>query len=61
MKFSEKRASERIKSTLVLARNHAVEKGLLGGRLIVGKSLEGSIGLQPLVSLRQVLRVERLF
>ena len=36
MKFSEKRASERIKSTLALARNHAVDKGLDQGRLVVG-------------------------
>jgi large subunit ribosomal protein L22 len=39
MKFSEKRASERIKSTLALARNHAVDKGLDQGRLVVGTSL----------------------
>jgi ribosomal protein L22 len=38
MKFSEKRASERIKSTLALARNHAVDKGLEEGRLVVGES-----------------------
>lgn len=38
MKFSEKRASERIKSTLALARNHAVDKGLDQGRLVVGQS-----------------------
>jgi large subunit ribosomal protein L22 len=37
MKFSEKRASQRIKSTLALARNHAADKGLDQGRLIVGE------------------------
>jgi ribosomal protein L22 len=35
MQFSEKRASERIKSTLVLARNHAVDKGMDEKKLVV--------------------------
>jgi hypothetical protein len=37
MEFSEKRASERIKSTLVLARNHAVDKGMDDKKLVVCK------------------------
>lgn len=35
MEFSEKRVSERIKSTLVLARNHAVDKGMDEKKLVV--------------------------
>lgn len=38
MQFSEKRASSWIKSTLCLARDHALDKGLERGRLIVGES-----------------------
>lgn len=38
MEFSEKRASERIKSTLALARQHAVAKGLDKDKLVVGES-----------------------
>lgn len=38
MEFSEKRASEWIKSTLCLARDHAMDKGLRRSRLIVGMS-----------------------
>lgn len=37
MQFSEKRASGWIKSTLCLARDHAMEKGLDRARLIVGE------------------------
>lgn len=37
MEFSQKRASKRIKSALVLARQHAIEyKGLDRAKLIVG-------------------------
>lgn len=39
MEFSEKRAGQSwIKSTLCLARDHALEKGLKRGKLIVGES-----------------------
>ncbi|KAI9637284.1 putative 50S ribosomal protein L22 [Dioszegia hungarica] len=38
MQFSEKRASSWIKSTLCLARDHALDKGLERGRLIVAES-----------------------
>ncbi|KAJ9115775.1 hypothetical protein QFC24_006883 [Naganishia onofrii] len=38
MEFSEKRASERIKSTLVLARNHAVDKGMDDKKLVVSEA-----------------------
>ncbi|KAJ9097163.1 hypothetical protein QFC21_004832 [Naganishia friedmannii] len=38
MEFSEKRASERIKSTLVLARNHAVDKGMDEKKLVVSEA-----------------------
>lgn len=37
MQFSEKRASSWIKSTLCLARDHAIDKGLDRARLIVGE------------------------
>jgi hypothetical protein len=38
MQFSEKRAAKgRVKSTLALAKNHAMDKGLNGARLIVGE------------------------
>lgn len=37
MQFSEKRASKWIKSTLCLARDHAVDKGLSRDKLIVGE------------------------
>ncbi len=36
MMFSEKRASKRIKSMLVVAKDHAVLKGLQEKKLIVG-------------------------
>ncbi|KAI5449381.1 hypothetical protein NCC49_004724 [Naganishia albida] len=38
MEFSEKRVSERIKSTLVLARNHAVDKGMDEKKLVVSEA-----------------------
>ena len=39
MQFSEKRASKRIKSMLVVAKSHAVKlKDLNEGRLVVGAS-----------------------
>lgn len=38
MQFSPKRASKRIASTLALARNHALDKGLDGARLVVAES-----------------------
>ena len=37
MMFSEKRASKRIKSMLVVAKNHAQMKGLDTGKLVVGR------------------------
>lgn len=37
MQFSEKRASSWIKSTLCLARDHAIDKGLDRAKLIVGE------------------------
>ena len=37
MMFSEKRASKRIKSMLVVAKDHAVLKGLNEQKLVVGK------------------------
>jgi large subunit ribosomal protein L22 len=36
MQFSEKRASSWIKSTLALARDHAMDKGLSRSKLVVG-------------------------
>lgn len=36
MMFSEKRASRRIKSMLVVAKDHAVQKGLNEKKLVVG-------------------------
>ena len=38
MMFSEKRASKRIKSMLVVAKDHAVAKGLEDKKLVVGTS-----------------------
>ncbi|KAK4687498.1 large subunit ribosomal protein L22, partial [Tremellales sp. Uapishka_1] len=38
MEFSEKRAAERIKSTLCLARDHAIDKGLNRSKLVVAES-----------------------
>ena len=38
MQFSEKRASKWIKSTLCLARDHAMDKGLSRDKMIVGTS-----------------------
>lgn len=38
MEFSEKRASSWIKSTLCLARDHAMDKGLSRAKLVIGKS-----------------------
>ena len=39
MLFSEKRAGKRIKSMLVVAKDHAVKKGLQEKRLVVGEYL----------------------
>jgi large subunit ribosomal protein L22 len=39
MEFSEKRASSWIKSTLCLARDHAMDKGLARSKLIIGAFL----------------------
>lgn len=36
MQFSEKRASKWVKSTLALARDHAVDKSLKRDKLVVG-------------------------
>lgn len=38
MQFSEKRASKWVKSTLALARDHAVDKSLKRDKLVVGTS-----------------------
>ena len=46
MEFSEKRASERIKSTLVLARNHAVDKGMDEKKLVVCESTSSYVQRQ---------------
>lgn len=43
MVFSEKRASKRIKSMLVVAKDHAKQKGLQEKRLIVGACLHCTI------------------
>lgn len=42
MMFSEKRASKRIKSMLVVAKDHAQLKGLESNKLIVGQCLLSS-------------------
>jgi len=39
MEFSEKRASSWIKSTLCLARDHAMDKGLARSKLVIGRSM----------------------
>jgi large subunit ribosomal protein L22 len=41
MQFSQKRASKRIKSTLVLAKDHAVAKGLDASKLVVSEAWVG--------------------
>lgn len=51
MMFSEKRASKRIKSMLVVAKDHAQLKGMEGKKLIVGASLR-FLPSVPLVLMR---------
>lgn len=41
MQFSEKRASDRVKSTLAVARDHAIAKGLDPSRLVVAEAWVG--------------------
>ena len=45
MMFSEKRASSRIKSMLVVAKDHAAAKGLEEKKLVVGMSIGFACGL----------------